>query len=355
MFPPTVTRTGTYILVGTLTIISVVYLYGISGFDTRDISQNVRIGYFHSDAHARFYKLYRDGYFDTADTKLTLYTTIGDTSALLEVEKSKGWVGNQREKEELFGWTTGDKIAEYIAEGALDGGLIGSGSFLNAIKEGASLVAVMMVGVCGGDEPCRAIVFSEGGKIDTIDDWEGKRICYFRNTSVDYLAVKKYFDDLHISNKVTLVNTDTFEDWLSFAHNTSDACVFHYGRVISKNIEEFVPLDSVDPSMFHTLLVFNKEFLAANKDTVRNILATYLSIFEYPDGRERIICRKNKRRSFDHQTLAMQSSCTGQIAVNIPLLNELKMLMLEESIFEKNVDIEPHVDNSFVTEISGAY
>ena len=333
-------------------------VYACTPSNRNNIYDEVKLGYFRGGANDLFSKAYREGNFDANGVNVILYTTIKDESDLIKVEKIKKWVRNQRQEDELFGWMTGDKIVEYIAQGDLDGGLIGSGSFLNAIKKNISLVAVAIVGMCDKENPCRVIVLNKGVEINNVSDWKGKKICYFRNTSVDYLALKKYFKNLGILDEVILINTRTFDDWLSFANGTADACILHYGSASSfdKELEnhdgeKLFGVKSIEPRMFHTLLVFNKNFIKENRGEVKKILKTYLNITEneYISKEQSIV--KNKTKPKEYKDLGKPASRKGEASVNISLLNELKFLMLEEGILEKDIDIESHVDNSLLNEI----
>ena len=329
----------------------------INGKSSEDIGKEIKLGYFHGGKNYGFFRAYVYKYFDKNGVNVSLYTTVQDKGPLTLIEKDPEWIFKKKKEQKFFGKMTGNKIAELINEGKLDGGLIGSGSFLDALEKNLSIVAVASLGMCDKEKTCRSLTLREGVKIINLEDLRGKKICYFKDTSIDYLALVKYLKKVGLYGNVTLIETKDWDSWVSYAYGKADACIRHYGSAKEADIEwngHYEAVDWINPNMDHGLLVFKADFIHKHPDKIKKIILGYNERLNYEknlsddEAHKSNIKGLNIKDEYEDISLAVMNY---NLSVKTSLLNEIETMMMEEDMLERDLNIQGHVDNSFVSEI----
>ena len=172
------------------------------------------------------------------------------------------------------------------------------------------------------------------------------------------MALLTHLRKTGLSGDITLIKTTDWDGWFSYAYGESDACIQHYGQAKQADREwggHFEAIHWINPNMDYGLLVFHKDFLKNHQNEIMKIISAYKERLLYEENlTDKEAYASNKKglqikSEYKDISLAVMNY---DLRVKTNLLNEMESMMITEGILDKDVDIESHVDNSFVDMLS---
>lgn len=356
MLPPIATRKKLYILVGILAIISAVYLYGISGFETRNTTREIRIGYFHGGRTNIIYRAYINNEFERGGVSIELRTmNLGDKT-VFKVPKNNEKFALLSDEKLALGKMKGTEIIEKITEGEFDGGTVGESSFLVSIYNNAPIVGVALLGY--NRIPGKAILIRNDLVINSPEDLKGKTLISRRAGPGDAIFLREFLKDVGLEPEKDVTIIDQVNDhqavkWLR--QKKIDGGLYHLVR-IRKIVEDkfayiYRPMDWIDSQLSAAILVFHKDFITEHPDKVQKFVTAYMERIQF----ERELSEDEKDNSWD-KGLMMVGEYEGMSIpsydypprIKLDKLYEMQDILVTNGVIGKKVKIEDFIDDRFV-------
>lgn len=321
-----------------------------------------RIGYFHGGRTHLLYRAYIHDYFGKEGIDVKLITKELFNDALSEVPKSHEEFEKKSEDSSFFGRMTGIEIIKEIEKGNLDGGTVGEASFIASIHNNSPIVAVAMLGHDEKDYPAHAFLLRNGVEVKSPDDLKGKTFVSRYSGPFDRTMVREFIESEGL--KITDVNLveDVMDDELSegFKNGKVDGGYYHF-HWIKKFVNEdktayvYRKLDWVNPESSLALLIFHKDYIKNNRDTVQKIVDAYAKRVKYEKDLSET--EREKPKGFGLQ-MVDYNNIQG---MNIPqydfppkvrsdLLHQIQDILFKHGEIDGKSDIENYLDLSFVEE-----
>ena len=319
----------------------------------------VRLGYFHGGRTGLFYRVCVNGCFAAAGIRLDLYSRRGMRDAGFTRIPMGLWLDD-----EGLAKASGVDIVDRIAAGELDGGTIGEASFLDAVDRGQPIVAVALLGHQTTDNPSHAILIRRGLEIRSPEDLKGKTLISRKAGPMDEALLREFVRQEGLDpDKDVKILPQVYNDEAKslLIAGKVDGGLYHL-LAAKKLIEKkaaylYRPMDWADPGMLQALLVFHKDYLRRNPDTVRRIVEAYTRRIAF----ERAIPEEKKDRSFfrglmmagDFEGLKVPSHSLPP-RVRLEPLAQAQQLLLRSGALKKASKLEPFIDNRFVDQAAAA-
>lgn len=323
----------------------------------------VRLGYFIGGRTSLFGRAFADGAFEREGVRVKLVTQWlrGD---LHEVPQDPAEL-EKLESRRLYGKMRGGRIIDLIAAGKLDGGLVGEGSFVEAVHAGKPVVAVALLGHDAKDSPGHGIVLRRGLVIRSPADFRGLTLISRRAGPTDALILRDFLRVEGVPEKdvklVDQVDEDRFVPMLK--EGKADGGYLHLmdTDILLKNsggssFYVYRPMNWLNPELSHALLVFGRDFLRDRRDLAVKIVAAYARRILY----ERSIPHEKKEKTYDRgvtnmMRLDFHEKMTLPVydhppALRPDLLKEVEGLLLRHGRVKAPADFGRFTDYSVVKE-----
>jgi len=380
-------------------------IYGVSNADNI-ISTNeptIRIGYFHGGRTNMIYKASTNGYFDSENINVELYTKDLSVEGVYKIPDThneyliRNKLNNKMRKKNVADGTVslppqinvgkmrGTEIVDHIVNGDFEAGTIGECSFLIKIIEGAPIVAVSLLGF--EREPGKAILLHKDVTIHNKSDWLGKILAARRAGPSDFIYLMEFLEAEGIKeNKINIIHVRGVENkeevikssrkadmvnvvpqideyyhrkWLK--DGFIDGGLYHLLSVIhEKRYNSYIyrSMDWMKPSMPQALLVFHRDYVQQHPEMVQKVVNGYMKRLNY----ENKIPYKQRADSWDKGAIIKGtykglwiSTYIFPPKINIGLLNDMQKLLVKYNFIKDIIDITPYINESFVHESYAAY
>jgi ABC-type nitrate/sulfonate/bicarbonate transport system substrate-binding protein len=319
----------------------------------------VRLGYFLGGRANLFGRAFADGYFDREGVRVEL-TTRWLRGELMKVPESLKEVA-ALEKDHMFGKMTGSEMVEMMDRGELDGGLIGEGSFLEAVHGGKQIVAVALLGHDRKDSPGHGIVLRTGIVIRKPGDFSGLTLISRRAGPGDAVFLKEFLRQEGVPEKNVTIIDQVDDDRIKpmITEGTADGGYIHLLTIrhLIHHGDAYLyrPMNWINPEVSLALLVFRKNFLETNRDLVLKTTTAYMKRISY----ERSIPaqkREKDKKGKGGKTALMELDFPDMDLpvydypprVRLELLDEMQTLMVTHGLLKGTTDLSVFVDTGIV-------
>lgn len=364
-------------------LVSLLLVFGSYYFFQQQQLSLIKIGYFHGGRVNIVYRAHIYNSFDQENIKVKLYTQDLRSEKLIEIPKSNDEFQAIRGRYQNLGKMSGIEIVDRIVKGEVQAGTIGESSFIQKITEGAPIVAVALLGA--DQTPGKGIVLQQGTVIDSPEDFKGLTLASRRAGPGDYIFLMEFLEDeglnkndLNIigevdesnvtklveigklSNKVnviTQVDDDYIRDW--FEKGIIDGGLYHMSSarelIVGRGVGYlYRPMDWMNSEISHAVLVFHKEYIEYHPEEVQKVVNAVIKRIYF----ERNLPDEEINRGWD-KGLFMDSIFRGLSSpkydyppiVQRDLLYAIQELMIKYGYINREIDIEPFIDDSFVKKI----
>lgn len=315
----------------------------------------MRIGYFHGGRTIILYRTWVFREFERAGLDVELMTRFlayGNYFPMPDL--------TVEDKLPNLGKATGDELARKVANGTFHGATLGETAFVRAVRDGLPIVAVAELGhdIKGGAG--RAMVLHSKIKFNGPDSLRGLRFGSRRSAGGDEVVLREFLTQhgLDPDKDVKLVpgiNDDVFGEM--FQRGELDGAYGHAMSIV-KWIEKYKypvkihrQLDWINPEMSLSVLVFHKDFVKKHPAAVQKAVLAYMrrarTEFAMPTAQKTARAKKGLQINIDFEGLNLPEH--RQIPeVQTGLLNDWQKLLVKHKMLDREVDLAPHVDNSFV-------
>lgn len=320
----------------------------------------VRIGYFHGGKAYALYRAYSNNYFSAEDVEVTLYSKFLDKRRWRRVPvkfKKLKLVNNWNGENRYFGKVSGMEIVKAIEKGIVDGGTVGEASFVAAVANNSSIVAVAMLGQ--GEETNRlgVIVVRNDVVIRKPEDFKGKTLITPRSGPFNYICLKKFIESIGLDpeNDVTIIDQVPEDQLVSILEQKkADGGLYNLNmadRVAIRRVAYvYRKMDWVNPDLPHGLLVFRKDFVEAHPQEIEKIVRAYMKRLKYEKNNPQEKRTADENLGFN-KTLYWREERSYPPLVSLDLLNEVQGLMRKYQTISTEVDLEKFINNDFVEEV----
>lgn len=335
----------------------------------------VRVGYVDSNRSRMLYRARLFGHFERAGVRVELWTRFSRAEGLVRIPRShEGYLALRRREPGLgrLGKFTGIEAVSRMLEGQWDAAVVGEASFLVSAHRGSPIVAVAMLGHDVADYPGYSILLSTRVVIRGPADFRGKRLVSRRAGPSDEIFLREFLESVGLAGDpaVRVRHQVPDEDVLRLLpEGEIDGGLYHLKDEIklteSGAAYRFRGMDWVDPELPHALLVFPRDFPAANPDAVGRLLDGYLSRIALERSREHRprwrpvenaadpglgIERAIKSMSHPVHEGRRVPSYDLPPLVRPELLRRMQDLLLKHGRIDRKVRLDEYVDNRFVQE-----
>jgi len=320
----------------------------------------IKIGYFHGGRTIIMYRtrVYREFEREGIHIDLmTKYLNEPEWFAMPDLT-AKGY-----HRTKSLGKATGTELIERVVSGEFVGATVGETAFVTAVKNKLPIVAVAELGhdVRGGAG--HALVLHKDVKVKGPKSFKGLKFGARRSSGGDEVVLREFIaqQGLDPNRDVTIVSNVSDDVFGAMIGNRQlDG---GYGHVMSvrKWIEKYNfpvvvhrALDWIDPAMSQSLLIFHRDYVDKNPETVRKILRAYMRRikheFEMPEHEKEVDNVKGLQISMDFAGLNLPEH--REIPkIRVDLLDGWQKLLVKHGVLEETVDLKPYVDNSFIDEL----
>lgn len=320
----------------------------------------VRLGYFIGGRTTLFGRAFADGCFDREGVRVELITR-RLRGPLMKVPKSLK-EASALEHDRMFGKMTGTEIVAMLSRGELDGGFIGDGAFQEAAHSGRPIVAVALLGHDSRDAPGHGIALRKGIRIRKPSDFAGLKLITRRAGPGDLLFLKEFLRKEGVPEKSVTITDQVDDDRIQamLRDGRADGGYMHLmtiARLVEhKDVYVYRPMNWLNPEISLVLLVFRRDFLAANRDAVKKIVAGYMKRIAYENA---LPAHKREKTRRDGKTGVMNLDFQGMSLpvydyppkVRPELLDEMQRLMVAHGLLKGTTDLSRFVDTGVVDEV----
>ncbi len=327
-------------------------------YASEPIARPVKIGWFDGGRTHLLYRAYINGYFAKEKVSIKLMTKTLRKDDLYEVPEKHAAFADMVDKDKFLGRMTGLEIVDAMEKGKLNGGTIGEASFIDAISKGKPIVAVAALGHDTKEKPGHAFVLRKGLVIKKPEDLKGKTFASRRSGPVDAMLVREFVqsEGLKLSDVKIIDNMMDDELFERLEDGTVDGG-YHHLHWVKKFIDNNIGyvyrrLDWVAPEASLALLVFNKDFVRDNRDTVQKIVNAYVKRIRHEHGLSE--AKKRKPKTFGLQMVNNDvegmniPQCDLPPVIRVELLSTIEDLMLKHGYISRKADMEKFIDYGFV-------
>lgn len=365
-----------------LTIISVLIVFLVVGFMSMknyilEHGQEIKIGYFHggrvfvpyrayvydSNGHLAEEKgeKYGTNYFEQEGVSVKFYSQNMLEDNWSEVPKRHEEM-ILRYGSDLFGKVTGIRIIDAIEDGILEGGTPGESSFVQKVVAGSPLIAVALLGHDTNEAPGKIIVLRNDFVVNSPEDFKGKVFGTRRAGPGDRIILSEFFKKIGLDPEKDVIIRDQIPDDEQIPLLKSgelDGSLFHLLKIPRVFAEEagymYRAMDWMNAEISHALLVFRKDFIEEHPKEVQNIITAYMKRIKY----ENSIPKQEKISSIHPENnlgIQLGFQLNGSSIpvydypplVRVELLEEVQDLLFEYGEIDNKIDLNKHIDNSFV-------
>lgn len=327
----------------------------------------VRLGYFIGGRTILFGRAYADGAFEREGVKVELTTRWlrGDLMKVPESLEAIADIGKGK-----YGKMSGTEITDMMAKGKLDGGLVGEGSFLEAVYDGEQVAAVALLGHDAKEEPGHGIVLRSGIVIRSPADFKGLTLISRRAGPGDSVFLREFLRQEGVPEKNVKIIDQVDDDHIKpmLEDGRADGGYIHL-MTINKLIRKkkfyiYRPMNWLDPEIAQAVLIFNRDFLRDHRNQVVKIVAAYMKRIAYE--RSSAALSREKPGKYGQVSLEGKHGKTSLTAINLPgmslpvydyppkirleLVKKMETLMLDHGLLKGSTDIGIFVDSSVVNE-----
>lgn len=338
-------------------------LAGIYYFYQPEQTPSVTIGYFHGGHSSLLYRTYINDYFDRESIKVSFITRALNDETFHVVPTKYDEISDIK----LYGKVTGEELIGKMMRGDFVGAVSGESSFINAVTKGLPIVAVARLGYDTKKHPGHAIIFRKGVKINTSEDLKGKIMASRRSgPGGDKVFLREFLrnEGLDPENDVIVVD-DLPKDKLDKAlrEKDIDGAFYHIDSLIpmvtSGNAYVYRKMDWMNPELSQAFLVFRKDFVEKNPESVKRFLRAYLKRISYEQNLSLEERREDPGKYYRRGNFQIETDFMGMNfpqfdlppTIDITLLNEMQELLYNYNYIKEKTDLSNFIDNSFVEEI----
>lgn len=195
-----------------------------------------------------------------------------------------------------------------------------------------------------------------GSGIESMKDVAGKKIGVSLGTMSQYVLTNKLAENGLSMDDVQVVNLSPTDVVTAFGTGEIDVMVDHF--ILTQALldsGEAVKFDESDPSLMWTLV--NKDFAAANPETVARVLAYYEDVIAYVAENEDAIVPElaeyyeqeedTFRTTLDKSDTTLLHEITDE---DIQELQDVLQFAQDNDLVDGSYDIAPYINNSYVQE-----
>ncbi len=357
-------RKVVFLMVIILTCFAIFWLLNLQKQTTSTTSRldSVKIGYFHGGRTMLLYRAYINHEFDTSSIPVELYTKSLYEDSYQLIPKNYEDIKDIA----LYGKATGGELINEVVKGNYSGATPGESSFIEAVANGAPLVAVAELGHDTKEKPGHAIIFREGLNIKSPDDIKGKTLSSRRAGDGDAVFLRLFLKSIGLDPDKDVDLLEQVMDDKQTEHLVEgevDGGFYHLMSVEKLIEKEHATLYSkfnwVNPELSHALLVFHKDFVRDHPDQVEKIVRAYMKRVRYEHSlpqSERLKdpgygYQKGLQMAKDFMGMDLPQYDENPI-VQLELLTEMQNILYENGYLDNKADLSKFIDNSFVQKIN---
>lgn len=320
-------------------------------------SEGIKIGYFHGGRTIILYRTLVYGEFAKEGLHIELMTKYLNEEIWFPMPDLTAR-GQHRTKS--LGKATGNELIDKVVNGEYVGATVGETAFVQAVKKKYPIVAVAELGhdVRGGAG--HALVLHKDVKVKGPQSFKGLKFGARRSAGGDEVVLREFIAQQGLDPDkdvkiVSNVSDDVFGQMI--ADRSLDG---GYGHVMSvrKWIEKFKypvvvhrPLDWIDPAMSQSLLIFHRDFVEKNPETVRKILRAYMARikheFNLPEHEKEKEDVKGLQIAMDFNGLNLPEH-RDPPTIRTDLLDGWQKLLVKHGVIDDTLDLTSYIDNSII-------
>lgn len=342
-------------------VVLVIVLGVIILLPQKEVSQAIKIGYFHGGRTMLLYRAYINNEFEKEGVGVNLLTKDLHKDQYYTVPKSYDEIKNNN----FFGKARGGELIDQVIKGETDGATPGESSFIEAASKGLPIVVVAMLGHDTKEAPGHAIIFRKDVIIKNSQDIKGKTLSSRRAGEGDRVFLEEFLEDEGIDSKkdvkiVSQVNDDEWTKGITLGN--FDGGYYHLmaveGLVKTGQAYVYRKFDWVNPELSNALLVFRKDIVKKHPKEVEKIVRAYMKRIRYEHSLPKEERLKDPGEGFLYG-LQVEKDFQGMNLpqydfpprVRVELLDEMQELLLKHQVIDKKVDLSDFIDNRFVEEV----
>ena len=337
---------------------------GTSAPAVKDITE-LKVGHFIGGKTYVLYRAFYNGRLDDAKTPIQLYSRfMHENDPFIPVPRDlkqlKKWRKRKEGKKIKFGKVSGIEVLDAIMQGELHGGTVGESSFLSYLQPGMPLVAVALLQRDSIERPAKAIAIRQDLTINTPEDLMGLRFASRRAGPGEEVLLYLYLDSLGINWNKSIEIIPQMDDHVMEAElgKSIDGGLFHITTIRrlykAKTGKIHRLMDWASPHLSFGLLVFHKEVVENNTESIQRLLKGYHDQIKYEESipiEEKLLHKDFPlRMAQEFQGMSLPQNVNPPF-VNLKDLETVQSHLHQYGFINQTFPLEPFVNHELLASV----
>lgn len=258
---------------------------------------------------------------------------------------------------------TGDELLEFMLNGGAVGATIGETAFLKAVEKRLPIVAVAELGFDSQKLPGHAFVLCKNRRLGDPAALKGLVFGARRSAGGDLVFLKEFFSrqGLDPDKDVKIIDNIPDDKLMTMTRSGELDGAYHHLMALPdlpSHCREIRKLDWLNPEMSEGLLVFRKDWLAANREAVVRLLRgirerALQERAMSPSERKRGVWKGKKGLEIEMDAEDMQlPHVRPELTVRRDLLEQMQALLKKYGVLKERAALDAFIDNSLAESLS---